>query len=133
MSNLLICLFFVSNQSESLLVAHFWWATWAITSQLLFCHEKSEQFAHSHSFWVSNMSHLLTVPHLSWLIWANGSQSLIKMSDFEQMSDERMSEWANSQPWVLLTIQHTDWLIILRYYLCIVPYSNLSIRVSNLE
>ena len=47
------------------------WATWAIN---IYC---------NHSFVLSNLSKWLTVTHLIWAIWAN----------------ERMSEWANSQPW----------------------------------
>ena len=31
---------------ELLTVAPFWWVTWAICSQLLFCHERLERFAH---------------------------------------------------------------------------------------
>ena len=95
------CSFLVSNLSESLTVAHFWWATWAvrsncslnkrewanrsffknlenlaICSQSLFWHKRSERFAHSRS--------------LSWAIWANHSQSLIWS---ERMSYEQMSEF----------------------------------------
>ena len=47
------CSFLVSDLSELLMVAHFWWATCAIHSQLLFYHERSEQIAHSCSLkWV---------------------------------------------------------------------------------
>ena len=35
----------VAHFSELLTVAHFWWATWAICSQLLFCHEQPKRFA----------------------------------------------------------------------------------------
>ena len=35
---------------------HFWWATWAICSQLLICLEQSELIAHSRSFDLSQMS-----------------------------------------------------------------------------
>ena len=45
-SNLLIRSFLVSNLSDSLTVAHFWWAPGAICSQLLFCHEQPERFPH---------------------------------------------------------------------------------------
>ena len=53
------------------------WMTWANPSQLLFCYDRPERFAHSWSFVMSNS---LTVPHLSWAIWAK-------------------EQWANSQPW----------------------------------
>ena len=73
LSDLLICSFLVSDLSDSLTVAHFWWATWANCSH--------------RSFLVSDLSDLLTVNHLSWAIWANCSQSLNKMSHFERMSE----------------------------------------------
>ena len=45
--------FLVSDLRKSLMVDHFWWATWAICSQSLFCHEWSEQIAFSRSLkWV---------------------------------------------------------------------------------
>ena len=37
---------------------------------------------------MSDLSKSLTVAHLIWVKWAN-----------ERMSNERKSEWANSQPW----------------------------------
>ena len=55
--------------------AHLSWATWVNRSRLLICLERSEQIAYSLS------------AHLIWAKWAN-----------ERMSNERMSEWANSQP-----------------------------------
>ena len=45
-SDLLICSFLVSDLSESLMVTHFWWATWAIRSH--------------RSFLVSDLSNSLT-------------------------------------------------------------------------
>ena len=73
-------LFLVSDLSESLMVAHFWWATWVICSRSLICLERPVHFAHSRSFVLSDLSESLTVAHLIWAKWA-------------------MSEWANSQPW----------------------------------
>ena len=54
-------------------------------------HEWPEQMAYGRSLVMSDLSVLLAIAYLSWAIWANCSQSLIKMSDFEQMSDEWMS------------------------------------------
>ena len=53
------------------MVAHLFWATWAIRSRSLIYSERPEQFAHGHSFDLSEMSE-----------WAN-----------ERKSDERMSEF----------------------------------------
>ena len=47
---------FLSDLSDSLTVAHFLWAIWAICSQLLICLERSERIAHSCSFDLSKMS-----------------------------------------------------------------------------
>ena len=69
--NWAICCFIMSNLSESLTVTLLSWATWAIQSWLLFCHEWPEQFAHSRSFFLNNLSDSLTVAHLSSVIWAN--------------------------------------------------------------
>ena len=75
-------------------------------AHLLFYHEWPEQIAHSRYFVLSNLSDFLTVAHLSWATraissqllicperseQANRSKSLITMSNFEQMSNERMS------------------------------------------
>ena len=54
--NWAICCFIMSNLSESLTVTLLSWATWAIHSWLLFCHEWPEQFAHSRSFFLNNLS-----------------------------------------------------------------------------
>ena len=42
--------FVLSDLSDSLTVAHFLWATWAICSRSLICRERSDQIAHSRSF-----------------------------------------------------------------------------------
>ena len=94
------------------MVAHFWWATWAICSHCSFlvsnlsksliCHEQPEQFAHRRSFVLRDLSKSLTVTHV---IWANEQMSDEQMSDEqmsdEQMSDERMSEFPalSLTPW----------------------------------
>ena len=49
------CSFVLSDLSDSLTVAHFLWATWAIRSQPLICLERSERIAHSCSFDLSKM------------------------------------------------------------------------------
>ena len=43
-SDSLISSFLVSDLSESLMVAHFWWATWVICSRSLICGERPERF-----------------------------------------------------------------------------------------
>ena len=64
----------MSDLSDSLTVAHLSWATWAICSWVLICLEQSKQIAHSRSF------------------------------DLSEMSKWAMSKWANSQPWITLSI-----------------------------
>ena len=66
----------VSNLSDSLMVAHFLWATWANRSRSLICLEPPERFAHS--------------AHLSWAIWGNRSQSLIWFERNERWAKERI-------------------------------------------
>ena len=46
----------LSDLSESLMAALFWWATWAICSQSLICLERSERITHNRSFDLSEMS-----------------------------------------------------------------------------
>ena len=78
--------FVLRDLSDSLMVVHFLWATWAIRSRLLICLEQSEQIAHSRSFDLSKMS--------KW-----------EMSEWA-MSEWAMSEWVNSQPWFWATYQY---------------------------
>ena len=59
--------------------------------------------------WITNVqsflkSESLTVALLYRVTCANRSWSIFKMIDFEQKSEEQMSERANSQPWQLLTL-----------------------------
>ena len=54
MSNLLICSFLVSNLSDWLMVAHFWWATWAIRSQ---SSPKKREWA-NRSFFLTNLAYI---------------------------------------------------------------------------
>ena len=63
--------FWLSNLSESLMVAHLSWATWAIGSCSLISSERPERFAHGLSFVLSDLSESLTVAHLNWAKWAN--------------------------------------------------------------
>ena len=84
-SYLLICSFTMSNLSKSLTGALLSWATWAICSQLLICHERPEQFPHSCSFVLSDLSKSLKVTHYNEQFWAN-----------EQWVNELMSKF---QPW----------------------------------
>ena len=91
-------------------MAHFWEQfTWITSKSLmsLFCHEQLERFAHIAlltlairsrcSFVKSNKSDLLMVAPLSWATWANRLRSLFNLSNFEQKSEELMSERAYSQ------------------------------------
>ena len=82
LSKSLICSFPQSDLSESLMVAHFSWATWAIHSQSLISSQRPERFTHRRSFVLSDLSESLTVAHLIWAKWVN-----------ERMSNERMSEF----------------------------------------
>ena len=73
-SDSLIRSFLVSEMSNSLMDAHFWWAKWTNCSWSLIFGEQNEQFAHMAHFWwatwairshrsflVSDLSHLLTL------------------------------------------------------------------------
>ena len=77
----------MSDLSESLLVTHFWWATWAIRSHC--------------SLLVSDLSESLTVTHLSWANWVIHSQWLICPEQSERIAHNcsfdlsDLSEWAN--------------------------------------
>ena len=55
-----ICSFLVSDLSDSLMFAQFWWAIWANRSWSLSFVEQPERFAHSHSFVMSDLSNSLT-------------------------------------------------------------------------
>ena len=130
----LICSFLVSDLSESLLVAHFWWATWAICSHCSFLVSdlsnsltsllKKEVMCKSLVFylnvqktyqkiWFYNFSQIFwanrSFAHLSWETWANRSQSLIFQKQPEQFAHSRsfdMSDLSDS-----LTVAHLSWVI----------------------
>ena len=72
------CSFVMSDLSDSLTGAHFWWATWVIFSQSLICPERSELIAHSCSF--------------KWAI----------------LSKWAMSQWVKSQPCKLMTFYRAN-------------------------
>ena len=84
--------FIMSDLSKLLTVAHLSWDPWAISSRLLFLHERPERFAHSCSFVLSES---LTAAHLIWVIWAN-----------EQSANERIpspgskSEYSAILSWI---------------------------------
>ena len=75
-SELAIC----SVKTNNLLIRSFIMSN---LTESLFWHERPERLTYNHSFVLSNLSKWLTVTHLIWAIWAN----------------ERINEWANSQPW----------------------------------
>ena len=83
--------------SDSLKVAHFLWATWAICSQSLNCVEGSEQITHSRSF------------------------------DLSKMREWAMSKWANSQPCLIdyfSVMCHYKKCIFEKRYYCSKNYEN---------
>ena len=55
------CSFVMSNLSNLLTVAHFWWVTWVNCSWLLIFSEQPVRFTHSCSFVMSDLSKFLTV------------------------------------------------------------------------
>ena len=75
LSELLIHSFPLSDLSESLMVAHLSWSTWALRSRLLISSEWPERFAHSRSFVLSDLSKSLKVAHSIWAKWANERMS----------------------------------------------------------
>ena len=104
MSYSLILSFLVSNLSDSLMIAHFLWGTWANRSWSLIFGERSEQIAHDRSFPLRDLCKWLMVAHFWWGIWMNRSQLLIwfeRNEGNEQMSKWAMRKWASSQPWDL--------------------------------
>ena len=72
MSNSLIRSFLVGNLSNSLMVAHFWWATWASCSWLLIFDERPERFAYIAHFW--------------WATWAIRSHRSPKKREWANLS-----------------------------------------------
>ena len=119
--NLLIRSIIMSDLSESIKVAHLSWATLVICSfvmsdisDLLICHERPEQFAHSHSFVLSNLSKSLTVAHLIWAIWAN-----------EWMSDERICKFP--------TLTFLQFVGLFKFYfrLIFVHFIILNLKITN--
>ena len=68
-SDLLICSFLVSDLSDSLIVNHFWQATWVNCSWSLIFGERPEQFAHIAHFW-----------------WATGAICSPKMREWRKRS-----------------------------------------------
>ena len=68
----LIRSFLVSNQSNSLMIAHFLWATWANCSWSLIFGEQPEGFAH--------------IPHLIWVKWAIHSHRSPKKRKWGKMT-----------------------------------------------
>ena len=103
LSDSLIRSFMMSDLSDSLMVAHFLWATLAICSWSLIFFEQTERFAHSRSFLVSDLSNSLTITHFLWATWANCSWSLIfgeRPEWFAQSGSfllSNLSKWANEQ------------------------------------
>ena len=105
MSNLLkkevICSFFMSDLSESLMVNLLSWVTWVIRSWSLICLEQPERFAH--------------IAHFLWATWEIRSWLLICLErsermahscsfDLSKMREWAMRKWANSQPWLVISI-----------------------------
>ena len=125
--NSLIRSFLVSDLSDFLMVAHFWWATWAIRLHrslkkrewanrscfFLNVQKTYQKYDFSQiflsellirSFIMSDLSKSLfwhekleRFAYMSWAIWANHSQSLIWFERSERMSDERIPSPAPNQ------------------------------------
>ena len=73
MSDLLIHSFLVSDLSDSLMISHFLWATWANPSWSLIFGERPERFAR--------------IAHLIWAKWAIHSHRSPKKRKWAKMSD----------------------------------------------
>ena len=75
----------VSNLSDSLMVAHFWWATWVNRSWLLIFGEWPERFAHITHFWWATW---VFCSHRSfwWATWAICSHPSPKKRDWANHS-----------------------------------------------
>ena len=92
-NNLFIHSFLVSNLSKTLMVVHFWWATWAICSHC--------------SFLVSDLGESLTVAHLSWGHWeicSRHSFVTCKLSNLLTVAHFVLSILSES-----LTVAHLIW------------------------
>ena len=89
------CSFVLSDLRDSLMVAHFFCATWAICSRSLICLERSERIGHSCSFDLSEMSkwtnkrwgnERIPSPGLRFgMVWA-GWSSIFPKHPFRQVS-----------------------------------------------
>ena len=106
-----ICSFLVSNLSDSLMVAHFWWVTQAICSpkkrewaNRSFLKFKKTYIEPRKNMMLDFFSHNFEqIAHLSWATWGIRSRSLICLERSERIAHSRsfdlskMSEWANER------------------------------------
>ena len=90
---LLIRSFLVSNLSDSLMVAHFLWATWVNRSWLLIFGERPEWFAHIALFW--------------WATWEIPSHRSEEMSDSEWITQITHQKRVNEQKWAIRSFFNT--------------------------
>ena len=104
----------LKKMSDSLMVAHFWWATWVNCSWSLIFGEWPERFAYSTHFRWATWAIRSHSP-LKKREWAIRSRSLICLEWSERITHSRsfdlskmskwtneqwaMSEWPNFQPW----------------------------------
>ena len=111
-----ICSFLVSDLSDLLMVAHFWWATWVNRAWSLIFSERPERFAHSRSFVMSNLSDSLTSLFIKegmseLLIFASERSTWVNCS-WSLFCHERPERFAHSCSFVLselsklLTVAH---------------------------
>ena len=126
MSDLLICSFLVSDLTDLLMVAHFWWATWANRSWSLIFDKQPERFAHiAHFLWVTWA--ICLHRSLKKIEWANhlfSNKKRTKKYDFsyifllqiagflwakERMSNSLIRSFIMSNLSELLTVAHLSW------------------------
>ena len=101
----LICSFLVSDLSNSLMIAHFLWATRANRSWLLIFSERPERFAYIAHFWWATWA-IHSHRSLKKREWANRSfffkcTKKVPKIRFSTLSQHFLSEW--------LTVAHLSW------------------------
>ena len=102
-----ICSFLVSSLSESLMYAHFWWATWANRSWPLIFGEQPERFAHIANFWWADW--VIHVPKITILVKfcsANRSSHFLWAKERFAQKKRAIHSFIISES---LTVAHLSW------------------------
>ena len=101
------CSFPLSDVSESLIVAHFWWATGAILSH---CSSLVSNLSDSLTLLTTKkgMSNSLTVAHFLWATWAIPSWSLICLDNLNESLTVAHLSWQSEQI-AYCTVAHLIW------------------------